>query len=52
MAQSRPARLAKGMRVITVQQPWATLIALGEHPVEHRDRMGKEDAPKAQFERE
>jgi hypothetical protein len=29
-------KLAKGTRVITVQQPWATLIALGEHPVEHR----------------
>jgi hypothetical protein len=29
-------KLAKGTRVITVQQPWATLIALGEYPVEHR----------------
>ena len=29
-------KLPKGTRVLTVQQPWATLIALGEHPIEHR----------------
>ena len=29
-------RLPKGTRVLTVQQPWATLIALGEKPTEYR----------------
>ncbi len=29
-------KLAKGMRVLTVQQPFATLIALGEKHVEYR----------------
>jgi activating signal cointegrator 1 len=29
-------KLAKGTRVITIQQPWATLVALGEKPVEYR----------------
>jgi hypothetical protein len=34
--QHSATKLAKGTRVITVQQPWATLIALGEKPVENR----------------
>lgn len=36
MAESKLTRLTKGMRVITVQQPWATLIALGVKRVEYR----------------
>jgi len=34
--QHSATKLAKGTRVITVQQPWATLIALGEKCVEYR----------------
>ena len=36
MAPARSKTLAEGARVITVQQPWATLLALGEKPIEYR----------------
>jgi ASCH domain len=36
MVQSKPMKLTKRTRVITVQQPWATLIALGDKCAEYR----------------